>query len=412
MTGQSLSGLRVIDASRVLAGPYCAQMLGDQGADVIKVESPDGDETRTFGAPVNEGGAAYFQALNRNKRGIVLNMGLPAAREVFWQLVAKADVLIENYKPGTLRAWGVADPKTISARFPTLVHCRITGFGDDGPIGGLPGYDAAIQAASGLMSVNGEAGGDPLRLGIPVVDLSTGMQAAIAVLAALHERSRSGLGQICDVALYDCALGVAHPHLPNYLWSGVEPRRTGNGHPNIAPYDRFETATCSVYVAVGNDRQFATLCEELELHDLVADARFRRNLDRITHRAALGEALGARMKVADGRALAARLQRLGVPVAPVLGVAEVACDTHTAHRQMVIEQDGYRGVGFPVKLSRTSAVLRRVPPLLGEHTDTVLREAGLDDQRIASLRALGALGPRRAGEPLPILPSNKTETFA
>lgn len=392
MNAQSLTGLRVIDASRVLAGPYCAQMLGDHGADVIKIESPEGDETRTFGPAVNEGGAAYFQALNRNKRGIVLDMAQPAARDVFWSLVEGADVLIENYKPGTLRQWGVAHPREISERYPRLVHCRITGFGDDGPLGGLPGYDAAVQAASGLMSTNGEAGGAPLRLGIPVVDLSTGMQAAIAVLAALQERVRSGRGQMCDVALYDCALGVAHPHLPNFLWSGKEPGRSGNGHPNIAPYDAFATATCSIYIAVGNERQFAILCKELGVPELTTDTRFRSNVDRIANRPALVTQLGAALAQADGRTLADRLLHLGVPAAPVLGVADAARAPHTAHRRMVIEEDNYRGAGFPTKLSRTPAALRRRPPRKGEHTHEVLREAGLQEDRIAELRSHGAVG--------------------
>lgn len=392
MTNSCLSGLRVIDASRVLAGPYCAQMLGDQGAEVIKIEAPDGDETRTFGPAVCDGGAAYFQALNRNKRGIVLDLGRPEAREVFWELLASSDVLIENFKASTLRSWGIDDPAQITARFPRLVHCRITGFGDDGPLGGVPGYDAAVQAASGLMSVNGEPGGGPLRMGVPVVDLATGMQAAIAVLSALHERASSGCGQMCDLALYDCAIGIAHPHLPNYLWSGKEPERTGNGHPNIAPYDAFETATCALYIAVGNDRQFATLCTQLDSPELAADPRFRGNVERIAHRPALKAALGALLRNRDGRELADRLQLAGVPAAPILGIAEVARDPHARHRGMVIEGDDYRGSGFPIKFSRTPSRLRMRPPRHGEHTREVLQEAGLAASRIEALDKSGAFG--------------------
>lgn len=385
--GQSLTGLRVIDASRVLAGPYCAQMLGDYGADVIKIESPEGDETRTFGPAVMGGSAAYFHALNRNKRGIVLDMARLAARDVFWALLADADVLIENYKISSLRAWGVDDPKDICARFPKLIHCRITGFGDDGPLGGLPGYDAALQAATGLMSINGEQEGDPLRLGVPIVDLSTGMQAAIAVLAALQERHLSGMGQMCDVALYDCALGVAHPHLPNYLWSGEVPGRSGNSHSNIAPYDAFETATCALYIAVGNDRQFAALCAELGVEHLPQDARFRRNVDRIAHRAQLREALSGPLKAVDGQAFATQLLVRGVPAAPVYDVADVARAEHTRHRRMLIEREGYRGVGFPIKMGRTPATLRRLPPRHGEHTEEVLSEAGFDRDHTHALRS-------------------------
>ena len=392
MTDTCLSNLRVIDASRVLAGPYCAQMLGDQGAEVIKIESPEGDETRTFGPKVTEGGAAYFQALNRNKRGIVLDMGRPEAREVFWELLAGADVLIENFKASTLRTWGIAEPAQITARFPHLVHCRITGFGDDGPLGGVPGYDAAVQAASGLMSVNGEPEGRPLRMGIPIVDLATGMQAAIAVLSALHERARSGRGQMCDLALYDCAISVAHPHVPNYLWSGKEPARTGNGHPNIAPYDAFDTATCAIYVAVGNDRQFSTLCAQLGCPGLAADPRFRGNVDRIAHRSELKVQLGDLLRECDGRELADRLQLAGVPAAPILGIADVARDPHARHRDMVIDREDYHGSGFPIKFSRTPSQLRMRPPGRGEHTREVLSEAGIDPQRIESLHKSGAFG--------------------
>jgi len=393
MTAQSLNGLRVIDASRVLAGPYCGQALGDHGADVIKIEPPAGDETRTFGPPVNAGGAAYFQALNRNKRGIVLDMGQPQGREAFWRLLETADVLIENFKASTLQSWGIATPAAIGERFPRLVHCRITGFGDDGPLGGMPGYDAAIQAASGLMSVNGEPDGPALRLGIPVVDLATGMQATIAVLAALQERAHSGRGQLCDVSLHDCALGIAHPHIPNYLWSGKAPRRSGNGHPNIAPYDAFDTATIPIYIAVGNERQFATLCGLLGCPDVARDARFRTNVDRIANRDALRDTLLRSLREHDGRQLVATLIEAGVPAAPILDVSEAIGTPHARHRQMVIEGDGYRGAGFPIKMSRTPAALRSLPPLKGQHNRDVLAEAGFSAAEIAQLQASGALGP-------------------
>ncbi|MBB1595849.1 CaiB/BaiF CoA-transferase family protein [Achromobacter sp. UMC46] len=393
MNGSSLDGLRVIDASRVLAGPYCGQMLGDHGADVVKIEPPSGDETRTFGPPVNAGGAAYFQALNRNKRGVVLDLNREDAREVFWRMLETADVLIENFKASTLASWGIADPAMLCERFPRLIHCRITGFGDDGPLGGQPGYDAAVQAACGLMSVNGTADGPPLRLGVPMVDLTTGMQAAIAVLAALAERARSGRGQLCDVALHDCALSIAHPHLANYLWTGKTPGRSGNGHPNIAPYDAFETATVPVYVAVGNERQFATLCAKLGAPALAQDPKFLRNVDRIAHRAELRKALEQLLADRDGREVSETLMAAGVPVAPILDVAQAIATPHAAHRQMALTRGDYRGPGFPVKLSRTPAALRTLPPMPGEHSEDVLREAGYGSADIERLRAAGALGP-------------------
>jgi crotonobetainyl-CoA:carnitine CoA-transferase CaiB-like acyl-CoA transferase len=399
MTEQSLTGLRVIDASRVLAGPYCGQMLGDLGAQVIKIESPQGDETRSFGASVSAGGAAYFQALNRNKRGIVLDMGQPEAREVFWRLLEQADVLIENFKASTLRSWGIENPLKITERFPALVHCRITGFGDDGPLGEAPGYDAAIQAASGLMSVNGEAGGAPLRMGIPVVDLTTGMQAAIAVLAALQERTRSGRGQMCDVSLFDCALSVAHPHLPNYLWSGQEPVRSGNSHPNIAPYDAFTTSTCAIYIAVGNERQFATLWKELGKPDIANDPRFSNNINRIEHREALNQTLAEHLRDHDGYVLADRLQAAGVPAAAVASIADVACSPHAIHREMVIERENYQGSGFPIKMSRTPSTLRALPPLQGQHNHEIMQEAGFDLQQIAHFESINVFGPSKKNQP-------------
>jgi crotonobetainyl-CoA:carnitine CoA-transferase CaiB-like acyl-CoA transferase len=391
MTG-ALDGLTVIDASRVLAGPWCGQMLGDYGARVIKVEGASGDETRTFGAPLAGGSAPYFHALNRNKRSIVLDMNADAAREVFWSLIESADILIENFKASSLRNWGVDAPAKISEYYRRLIHCRITGFGDDGPLGGLPGYDAAVQAISGLMSVNGASDSGPVRLGVPVVDMAAGMQATIAILAALRERDRSGRGQRCDVSLYDCALAMAHPHFSNYLWTGQETPRTGNSHPNVAPYSAFETATCPVYIAIGNDRQFATLCRTLECARLKEEPRFLHNVDRVENREALEQLLAKRLRKHDGQQLAERLLAAGVPCAPVLSVADVASAAHTRHRDMVLEHEWYRGTGFPVKLSRTPGRLNSVSPRLGEHTREILLENGYQAESIDRMERAGAFG--------------------
>ena len=231
-----LSGVRVVDLSRVLGGPFCTQILGDYGAEVIKVEPPQGDDTRAWGPPFAEDTAAYFIGLNRNKRGIVLDLNQQAERDVLLRLLGSADVLVENFKVGTLERWGIGQ-QDLAERFPRLVHCRISGFGADGPLGGLPGYDAVIQAMSGLMSINGSPDGPPTRIGVPVVDLATGLYAVIGILMALHERAASGRGQFVDAALFDCGVSLLHPHLANYLASGRVPLRTGNAHPDITPYD-------------------------------------------------------------------------------------------------------------------------------------------------------------------------------
>ena len=366
MGSGSLTGVRVIDLSRVLAGPYCTQILADHGADVLKIEPPDGDETRGWGPPFDaQGRASYYLGLNRNKRGCTMDLTQPAAREALWALLEDADVVVENFKAGTMEKWGFG-PEVLGARLPRLVYARVTGFGADGPMGGLPGYDAAIQALAGLMSVNGEPderGGEPLRVGLPVVDMVTGLNTAIGILMALQERQRSGRGQVVEVALYDAGLSLLHPHAANHLLDGRVPRRSGNAHPNICPYDTYATATGKIFLAVGNDRQFATLCRMIGADDLPGDPRFASNGQRSVHRVALKERLEAALADADVRELADRLVRAGVPCAPIQDVPTALADPHTAHRGMVVSigQD-YRGVASPVKLSRTPASYRLAPP--------------------------------------------------
>src|SRR5271165_656099 len=268
----ALAGLKVVDLSRVLGGPFCTQILGDHGADVLKVEPPVGDETRTWGPPFQDGTAAYFIGVNRNKRGIVLDLTSEEGRMALLGLLEGADVMIENFKTGTLEKWGIGG-EALRERFPRLIHCRISGFGADGPLGGMPGYDAAIQAMSGLMSVNGEPApeGGPTRIGVPVVDLVTGLNACIGILMALHERESSGRGQLVEAALFDCAISLLHPHLANYFLAGTEPKRYGNAHPNVVPYDTFATRTTPLFLAVGNNGQFRKLCEQLGCPELAQD---------------------------------------------------------------------------------------------------------------------------------------------
>lgn len=372
--GGALQGCKVIDLSRVLGGPYCTQILGDHGAEVFKIEPPSGDETRGWGPPFLDGTASYFLGVNRNKYGLSLDLSAPDGQAFLKTLLQDADVLVENFKPGTLEKWGLG-PETLQAEFPRLIHCRISGFGADGPLGGLPGYDACAQALCGLMSVNGDPGGEPTRVGLPVVDMVTGLNAALAILMAVNERHRSNQGQFLDITLFDCAISLLHPHAANFFLSGNVPQRTGNAHPNIAPYESFATQDGELFLAVGNNRQFELLAQVLEDKDLAQDPRFKSNADRLAHRTELRARLSALLKQHVAADLAQVLLRKGVPAAPVLNVAEVLDHPHTRHRGMVLEQGGYRAIASPIKLSRTPAALRRLPPAFGEHTEQVRASA-------------------------------------
>jgi crotonobetainyl-CoA:carnitine CoA-transferase CaiB-like acyl-CoA transferase len=384
--GGSLEGTVVVDASRVLAGPYAAQILGDHGAEVVKVESFDGDDTRGFGPPFVDGVAPYFLGLNRNKQDLALDLSTPQGIDVLFALLEQADVFIENFKMSTWRKWGFDDLDAITRRFPRLVHCRVSGFGEDGEFGGLPGYDAALQAMSGMMSVNGEPAADATRVGMPIVDTSTGMHAAMGILLALLERQRSGQGQRLEVTLYDSALSMLHPHVANVLYGG-RAARTGNGHPNIVPYDLFPTGTVPLFIAVGNDRQFTTLCAELGAPALATDPRYASNGKRVEHREPLRAALVELLASHDGVQLFDRLMAVGVPCAPVLTVEQALALEHTATRAMKVELGDYRGAGIPAKLSRTPGSVRLPPPRIGEHSGEVLGRFGFTPERIAQLFA-------------------------
>lgn len=366
--GGALAGCKVIDLSRVLGGPYCTQILGDHGADVYKIEPPTGDETRSWGPPFLDGTASYFLGVNRNKFGLSLDLSVPQGQAFLKTLLQDADVLVENFKPGTLEKWGL-DTETLQTLFPRLIHCRISGFGADGPLGGLPGYDACAQAMCGLMSVNGEADGPPTRVGLPVVDMVTGLNAALAILLAVNERHRSGKGQFLDITLFDCAISLLHPHAANYFLSGNTPQRTGNAHPNIAPYESFPTRDGEIFLAVGNNRQFELLATVLKMPELSKDERFRTNADRLQNRSALHALLTDLLKEHAAADLAQVLLKTGVPAAPVLNVAELLDHPHTRHRGMVLKDGDYQAIASPIKLSRTPATLRRLPPAFGQHNE-------------------------------------------
>ncbi len=389
-----MTGLRVIDLSRVLGGPYCTQILADHGADVIKVEPPAGDETRDWGPPFHDEDAAYFIGVNRNKRAIGLDLASPDGRAVLLTMLAQADVVIENFKPGTLEKWGLGND-VLSAQFPRLVHCRISGFGSDGPRGGNPGYDAIVQSMAGMIAATGSRQSGPTRIGVPLVDITTGLYAAIAILMALAERQTSGRGQFVETTLFETGLAIMHPHAANYFLHGKPPALTGNEHPNLVPYAIFPTRTDDIFIGVGNDATFRKLCKEIGKPELGTDPRFARNKDRIANRDALTAELAAVFSAADAEPLCDRLLAAGLPAGPVQTIDKALTSAHAAHRGDVIEKDWYKGVASPIRFARSKAALRRVPPRFAQDTDEVLGEFGFSADEIAALVASGAVCQRK-----------------
>jgi crotonobetainyl-CoA:carnitine CoA-transferase CaiB-like acyl-CoA transferase len=403
----SLRGLKVIDLSRILAGPLCAQMLGDHGADVIKVEPPMGDDTRHWGPPfLADQTSAYYQALHRNKQNIVADLASEPGRDLLRLLLADADVLIENFKAGTLGRWGFSDDD-LTRDFPRLIHVRITGVGVDGPRGGRPGYDAAIQAEAGLMSGNGETGGAPLRVGVPIVDMVTGLNAFAGTLLALHERTRSGLGQLVDTTLLDTCVSLLHPHSANWFATHEEPVLTGSAHPTVAPYDAFPTADGTFFIAVGNDAQFAKLMGVLGQPEIAKAAGYATNAARAQNREALRALLIELLRDWTRADLSAALERVGVPGSPVSTVGEALRDPQVRHRQMVIERDGYEATGIPIKLSRTPGAFRFPPRAMNQDAEEVmsaLRSRPPAGQTVAA--AVQESSRRSPGLPSPTLNRN------
>ncbi|MDX6744842.1 CoA transferase [Actinocorallia sp. A-T 12471] len=387
-----LSGLRVLDLSRVLAGPYCAQMLSDHGASVLKVEGPAGDETRTWGPPFHDDGtSAYFYGLNRNKRNISLDLADDAGRAVLTRLIGEADVVVENFKAGTMARWGLGYEDVLADRHPRLVYCRISGFGADGPMGGLPGYDAVLQAYGGLMSVNGYPDREPLRVGVPVVDVMTAHLAFSGVLLALHERAASGRGQLVDAALLDGVVSLLHPHSASWTADGRVPRRTGGAHPVLAPYQVFTTRSGDFFVSAANDRQFAALATVLGSPELATDPRFADNAGRITHINELVPLLAELIDAWDGAELTRRLIAAGVPAGPVNDVGTALTDPQVRHRGLYVDNDDYRGVGVPVRFGRSRTREPSAPRSRGADTAEVLRGLGYGEAEIARLAAAGVL---------------------
>jgi succinate---hydroxymethylglutarate CoA-transferase len=394
MTGDqngALAGIRVLDLTRVLAGPLCTMMLGDMGADIVKVEPPGGDDTRGWGPPFAAGESAYFLGVNRNKRSVTINLAVPAGQKLLAGLIERADVVIDNFKLGTLAKWGFSDA-WFDAHAPRAVRCSITGYGSSGPKASLPGYDFILQAESGLMSICGAPDGPPTKHGVAIVDICTGMLACNAILAALNARHAGGRGQKVEVSLYESALFMLVNVASNMLVSGQGGARYGNGHPSIVPYMTYQARDAMIALAIGNDSQFAKCAAVLGHPEWAEDVRFAANRARVEHRALIDSAIAAALAADTAENWLAKLKAVGVPCGRINSVAEALADPQTAARQMVktVQHPAVgelKLVGPPYKFSGTPASLRRPPPVLGEHTEEILtEELGLDATAIAALR--------------------------
>jgi crotonobetainyl-CoA:carnitine CoA-transferase CaiB-like acyl-CoA transferase len=376
----ALKGIRVVELARVLAGPTTGQTLADLGADVVKVESPEGDETRRWGPPFieteGEPSAAYFHSCNRGKRSIVADFGSERGREIVRRLVARSDVLIENFKVGGLKKFGL-DYDSLEPLNPRLIYCSVTGFGQTGPYAKRAGYDFLIQGMSGVMDITGEAAGPPEKAGIAISDLFTGLYGVIAIEAALIARERSGKGQHVDLALFDSMTTMLANQAMNYLASGRSPKRMGNAHPNLAPYQTLPVADGWLIVAVGNDGQFARLCRVLGLKAVALDSRFATNPGRVTNRVEMERVLVAKTRLWNRNALLDALEAAVVPAGPINTIADLFADPQFLARGMRIEPQGTPGIRSPILMSANPLALERRSPNLGEHQDEILREIGL-----------------------------------
>lgn len=397
-THGALEGVKVLDLSRVLAGPWCTQTLADLGAEVWKVELPvSGDDTRSWLPPDVDGESTYFMCANRSKQSIAIDLSAPEGQALIRRLAAKADVLIENFKLDGLKKYGL-DYESLRVINPRLIYCSISGYGRTGPRAAEPGYDFVIQAESGLMSITGEQHGEPMKLGVAITDIVTGMNAVQAVMAALFARERSGSGQFIDLALLDSAVSVLANVASGYLAAGVKPQRYGNGHPTVVPYQIVTTADGKFALAVGNDRQFAALCDVLDLPELASDERYRSNRARVLNRDTLIVRLEQALSRHGNAYWLERIRRAGIPAGPVRSVPEALEAPEIAARGMVgMTPDARHGelrlMRSPLHLRGTPPRQPLAPPRLGEHTDDVLaRVLGCAEEEISSLRSAGVIG--------------------
>ena len=376
-----LDGLLVVDLTRVLSGPYCTMLLADMGARVIKIEQPGkGDDTRAWGPPFQGGESAYFLSINRNKESLALDIKQPRGREFLERLLGRADVLVENFRPGTMERLGLGHA-AIAPRFPRLVYCSISGFGQSGPRREQPGYDAVMQAEGGLMSITGEADGPPYRLGVAISDIVTGMFAAQGITLALLARERTGQGQLVDISMLDATAALLTYQAAIYFATGKPPVRMGNRHPTIVPYETFEGTDGAFVLAVGNDEQWRRFCTTAGIDALANDARFATNRDRVAHYAELKPVLESHLRTRPRDEWIRVLTAAGIPCGSVRDIGEVLGDPQVAARDMIQTVDhqtlgSINVLGTPLKLSETPGAVRQAPPTLGQHTDAILREFG------------------------------------
>jgi crotonobetainyl-CoA:carnitine CoA-transferase CaiB-like acyl-CoA transferase len=386
----ALEGVMVLDLSRVLAGPYCAMMLADMGADVLKIEEPEGgDESRTW-PPFMAGEASGYLSMNRNKRNLTLNLKTPEAQNILKKLVARADVLIENFRTGTMEAFGLGYDvlQTIN---PRLIYCAVSVFGRSGPYKDKAGYEALMQAFSGVMSITGEPDGPPLRCGVSIMDLGTGMMAAYGVMNALFHRERTGIGQKVEVSLFETALSLMSYHAVGYLLAGNVPQRQGSGHPMIVPYQVFPTHDGEIFIVGSNQRLWTRLCQALHREDLLQDPRFGSNAERVKHRHILVPILQTETQKYPTTQLNEMLDKGGIPCAPVNTLDKVLTDPQTLAREMVVDVPhplipDLKLLGIPIKLSDTPGDVRLAPPIKGQHTENVLTDLGYSEADIRTLR--------------------------
>ena len=403
----ALSGIRVLDLSRVLAGPWCGQILADLGAEVIKVERPRvGDDTRGWGPPYmktpdgeNSAEASYYQSANRNKLSVSINIATPEGQDLVRALVATSDVLIENYKAGSLAKYGL-DYESLSKLNPRLVYCSITGFGQTGPRAEEPGYDFIIQGRGGLMSITGEKdgvpGAGPQKVGVAVADVMTGLYATVAIQAALLAREKTGRGQHCDMALLDVQVATLGNQSQNYLSTGKSPARQGNAHVNIVPYQVFTARDMDFIIACGNDTQFVALCDAIGLPHLPVDPRFTKNADRVRNREAIVGMLSEHFLTDTAENWVSKIHAVKVPVGVINDIGRALAEPQVLARDMLVtiphaHNPDFQMVGSPVKLSATPVEYKRPAPMLGEHTDEVLTQLGLSAEQLAALKDKGII---------------------
>ena len=395
-TPSALDGITVLDLTRVLSGPYCTMMLADMGARVIKVEQPGkGDDTRGWGPPFQNGESAYFLSINRNKESVTLNIKHPEGRRVLEALIEKSDVLVENFRPGTLDKMGLGY-EALSKQRPDLVYCSISGFGQTGPRRREPGYDAVMQGEGGLMSITGANDGPSYRLGVAIADIVSGMFSAYGIAVALLARHRTGRGQFVDVGMLDAVTALLTYQAGIYFATETAPPRLGNRHPTIVPYETLEAADGDLVVAVGNDQLWKTFCGVLELETLANDARFQTNKDRVSAHAELRPLLVERLKTRPAAEWLSKLKEAGVPCGGVRDLDQLFSDPQIIERAMVVALDHpaaglIQQLGVPIKLGDTPGAVRTPPPLLGEHTEAILKEIGKSIEEVEALKQSGAV---------------------